>query len=70
VACSCEGRNEATAAVVKTILSLYLALEAHRVMRRRGPHFLDNRLADGGDVVSLTSWPRFIPERCYGTHFC
>jgi hypothetical protein len=38
----------------------------------RLPHFLDNRLTDGGEVVSLTRWspiyphPRKIPD----THFC
>jgi hypothetical protein len=26
----------------------------------RFPHFLDNRLTDGGEVVSLTRWPPFI----------
>jgi hypothetical protein len=25
------------------------------------PHFLDNRLTDGGEVVSLTRWPPFTP---------
>jgi hypothetical protein len=33
----------------------------------RFPHFLDNRLTDGGEVSSLTRRPRFIPkeEFCY-----
>jgi hypothetical protein len=26
------------------------------------PHFLDNRLTDGGKVVSLTLQPRFTPQ--------
>jgi hypothetical protein len=26
------------------------------------PHFLDNRLTDGGEVVSLTSRPPFTPQ--------
>jgi hypothetical protein len=26
------------------------------------PHFLDNRLTDGGEVVSLTLRPHFIPQ--------
>jgi hypothetical protein len=30
-------------------------VKAHRVVSRRdSPHFLDNRLKDGGEVVSLT----------------
>jgi hypothetical protein len=28
----------------------------------RLPHFLDNRLTDGGEVVSLTRRPPFIPQ--------
>jgi hypothetical protein len=27
----------------------------------RLPHLLDNRLIDGGKVVSLTRWPPFYP---------
>jgi hypothetical protein len=30
--------------------------------RSRIPHFLDNRLTDGGKVVSLTRRPPFTPE--------
>jgi hypothetical protein len=30
--------------------------------RSRLPHLLDNRLTDGGKVVSLTHWPRFTPQ--------
>jgi hypothetical protein len=26
------------------------------------PHYLDNRLTDGGEVVSLTRRPRFTPQ--------
>jgi hypothetical protein len=36
----------------------------------RIPHFLDNRLTDGGEVVILTRRPRFTPGRSSGTHFC
>jgi hypothetical protein len=44
-------------------LSLKQALEAHMVVRRRGSHiFLDNRLTDDGEVVSLTSRPPFTPR--------
>jgi hypothetical protein len=28
----------------------------------RIPHFLDNRLTDGGEVVSLTRWQRFTQQ--------
>jgi hypothetical protein len=33
-------------------------------------HFLDNRLTDGGEVVSLTRRPPFIPRKIPRTHFC
>jgi hypothetical protein len=36
----------------------------------RLPHFLDNRLTDGGEVVSLTRRPPFTPRKIPGTHFC
>jgi hypothetical protein len=36
----------------------------------RLPHFLDNRLTNGGEVVSLTSWPPFTSKKIPGTHFC
>jgi hypothetical protein len=29
----------------------------------RLPHFVDNRLTDGGEVVSLTRWPPFTPRK-------
>jgi hypothetical protein len=35
----------------------------------RLPHFLDNQLTDGGEVVSLTRRPPFIPRNIPGTHF-
>jgi hypothetical protein len=31
--------------------------EAHRNVRHRGSHFLDNWLTDGSEVVSLMGWP-------------
>jgi hypothetical protein len=36
----------------------------------RPPHFLENRLTDGGEVVSLTRRPPFNPRKFRGTHFC
>jgi hypothetical protein len=42
-----------------------------RVVRRRGSHiFLDNRLTDGDEVVSLTRRPPFAPRKIPDTHFC
>jgi hypothetical protein len=34
------------------------------------PHFLDNRLTDGGEVVSLYGPAAFYPRKIPGTHFC
>jgi hypothetical protein len=51
-------------------LSLYQALETHRVVRRRSfPTFLENRLTDGVEVVSLTRRQPFTPSKISGTHF-
>jgi hypothetical protein len=41
----------------------------------RIPHYLDNRLTDGGKVVSPTHRPHFAPQKHYyfsvsSTHFC
>jgi hypothetical protein len=36
----------------------------------RLPHFLDNRLTDGGEAVSLTRRPPYNPRNIPGTHFC
>jgi hypothetical protein len=36
----------------------------------RLPHFLDNRLTDGGEVVSLTRQLPFTPRKIPGTHLC
>jgi hypothetical protein len=33
-------------------------------------HFLDNRLTDGGEVVSLKRRPPFTPGKIPDTHFC
>jgi hypothetical protein len=35
----------------------------------RFPHFLDDRLTDGGEFVSLTRRPSFTPTKIPGTHF-
>jgi hypothetical protein len=47
-------------------------MEAHMNVRRRGSHFVDSRVADGGEVVILTprtlfaaqedSWYSFLLE--------
>jgi hypothetical protein len=36
----------------------------------RPSHFLDNRLTDDGEVVSLIRRPPFIPRKIPGTHLC
>jgi hypothetical protein len=36
----------------------------------RLPHFLESRLIDGGEVVSLTRRPPFTPRKIPDTHFC
>jgi hypothetical protein len=33
-------------------------------------YFLDNRLTDGGEVVSPKRRPPFTPRKIPGTHFC
>jgi hypothetical protein len=38
-------------------LSLQQAVESHTIKTSRLPHFLDNPLTDGGEVVSLTRQP-------------
>jgi hypothetical protein len=35
----------------------------------RLPHFVDNRLTDGCEIVSLTSRPPFSHRKIPGTHF-
>jgi hypothetical protein len=45
----------------KVKLSLKQAVESHRVVRRRSS-FLDNRLTDDSEVVSLTRRPLFSPQ--------
>jgi hypothetical protein len=36
----------------------------------RFPHFLDNRLIGGSEVVSRTRRPLFTPRKIPGTHVC
>jgi hypothetical protein len=36
----------------------------------RLPHFLDNRLTDGGEIVSLMRQPPFTPRAIPSTPFC
>jgi hypothetical protein len=36
----------------------------------RFSRYLDNRLTEGGEVVSLTRRPHFTPRKIPGTHFC
>jgi hypothetical protein len=36
----------------------------------RLPHFLDNRLTDGSEVVSLKRRLPFTAKKIPGTHFC
>jgi hypothetical protein len=45
-------------------------VEDQRIVTSRLPHFLDNRLTDGGVAVSLTRLPPFTPSTISGTHFC
>jgi hypothetical protein len=42
----------------------------HGCETSRLPHFLDIRLTDGTEVVSLTRRPPSIPGKIPGTHFC
>jgi hypothetical protein len=47
---------------INEVRAMQQAAEAHRVMRLlRLPHFVENRLTDGGEVVSFALWPLFIP---------
>jgi hypothetical protein len=34
------------------------------------PYFLDNRLTDGSEVVSVICWQPFTPRKISGIHFC
>jgi hypothetical protein len=57
--------------VIKVKLSLLTGREGpYGCEMLRLPHFLNSRLKDGGEVVSLTRRPPFTPEMIPGTHFC
>jgi hypothetical protein len=43
-------------------------VEANGVKTSRIPYLLDNRLTDGGEVVSLRRRPPFTPKKIPGTH--
>jgi hypothetical protein len=67
--CQAEDANKAKAIPV-TGLGGLKGCEMLRI-----PHCLDNRLIDGGKVVSPTHQPYFTPQKHYyfnvsGTHFC
>jgi hypothetical protein len=48
---------------IQTLCKARKAVEAHRVVRRRGSHiFYTFGLTDGGEVVSLTLRPSFTPD--------
>jgi hypothetical protein len=56
---------------VKVKLSLLTGRGGPYVCEKsRLPHFLDNRLTDGGEVVSLTRRPPLPPRNIPDTHFC
>jgi hypothetical protein len=46
-----------------------MAVEAYRIATSRISHFLDNRLTDGGEAVSLTRRQRFNPQEDYWYSF-
>jgi hypothetical protein len=65
--------------LVVAFIILYYKGKAIHVRDREGPsgcetsrlpHLLDNRLTDGGEVVSLTRRPPFTPGKIPATHFC
>jgi hypothetical protein len=63
---------------VTTVMNLPFIRKAIPVTGRGGPygcetsrlpHFLDNRITDGGEV-SFTLQPPFTPRKIPGIHFC
>jgi hypothetical protein len=56
---------------IQVKLSLYQAVEAHRICETsRLPYFLHSLFTDGGEVVRLTRQSPFTPRKIVGTHFC
>jgi hypothetical protein len=53
----------------KVKLFLEQAVKVYRIEMSRLPHFLGNRLRDGGKFVSLTRLPPFTPTKIPVTHF-
>jgi hypothetical protein len=71
--------KDATACTMHPQLSIdkkiYIHVTGHRgpqgCEKLRLPHFLNNRLTDGGEVASLKRRPPpFTPTKIPGTHFC
>jgi hypothetical protein len=64
--------------IIHSLCSLYLIMVTPVTGRggpqgcetSRLPHFLDSRLTDGREVVSLTHRSPFTPRKVHGTHFC
>jgi hypothetical protein len=56
--------------IIKVNLSLTGCGSLCRCKWLRLRHFMDNRLTDDGQDVSLTRRPPFTPRRIPGTHFC
>jgi hypothetical protein len=48
----------------------YIVIVSYTCETLRLPHFLDNRLTFGGEVVGLTRRPHCAPMKIPGTHFC
>jgi hypothetical protein len=44
-------------------------VDAHWLVRSRGSHFLDNRLTDGGEVVSLSRRAHLYPQEDFWYSF-
>jgi hypothetical protein len=68
-----------TVTLYENIFGLLLLFERYPCDRYEGPngcellrlpHFLDNRLTDGSEVVSLAFQQPFTPRNIPGTHFC
>jgi hypothetical protein len=74
-----ERHRHATPLACRLDVAVHVKSEAIPVTGRGGPegcetsrlpHFLDNRLTDGGELVSLTRRALFTPRKIPRTHFC